>query len=397
MFDHILVRYGEINTKGQNRSQLEQMLMRNVQQAVRHWDSIRVRRISNRILVKLNGAPVDAVLEALVKVFGISSLSPVMVAPLDVDAIVAVANQLLDRMAVAPRTFKVEVRRGNKRFPMDSPTLTRHVGAALLASHPSLTVDVHQPEATVQIDVRDEGAFLYAEKIPGAAGLPVGMSGRVCALLSGGIDSPVAVWKAMKRGLKVDLVHFHSFPFTSERAQRKVEELTSTLASWSTDLNLHLVSLTQTQAAIQKSCPEQLRTIILRRMMFRICEAMARTKGWLALVTGDSLGQVASQTLEGIFAVDSVTSLSVLRPVGMEDKQDIIDAARHIGTFETSIQPYDDCCSLFAPKRPKTHPSLAEVVRGEDKLDVEQLIETALQSVETKKVAARTESPMQLT
>ncbi|GEO25065.1 putative tRNA sulfurtransferase [Alicyclobacillus acidoterrestris] len=388
MFDHILVRYGEINTKGQNRSQLERLLMNNVQQAVKAWEAVNVRRISSRILVQLNGTPAEPVLTRLTKVFGISSLSPVMAVRADVETITEAANQLFDKLPTVPRTFKVEVKRGNKRFVMDSPTLAGYVGEAVLSAHAGLIVDVHHPDATIHIDVRDEGAYLYAEKVEGAAGLPVGMSGRVCALLSGGIDSPVAVWKAMKRGLQVDLVHFHSFPFTSERAQRKVEELTSTLAEWSRDLNLHLISVTETQAAIQKSCPEALRTILLRRMMFRICEALAARRGWLALVTGDSLGQVASQTLEGIYAVDSATSLSVLRPVGMEDKQDIINVARRIGTFETSIQPYDDCCSIFAPRHPKTHPTLKEVERAEEKLDVQQLVDTALHSVEVKRISA---------
>lgn len=386
MYEHILVRYGEINTKGNNRSQLERLLLSNIQNALGQWPQIKVRRISSRTLVSLHGAPVEAVLGKLEKVFGIRSLSPVMAAPLDVAAITEVAAQVLEEARHLGSTFKVKVRRGNKQFPLDSMELARHVGGALAERFTELQVDVHEPNVTVHIDVRDDGAYVYADVVEGAGGFPVGMSGRVGALLSGGIDSPVAVWQAMRRGLVVDLVHFHSFPFTSERAQRKVEDLAKTLAGWSGSLNLNLVSLTQTQAAIRKSCPEGLRTILLRRMMFHISTALGKQYGWLAFVTGDSLGQVASQTLSGLHVVDEVTDLTIIRPLVTEDKLDIIRRAQAIGTYETSILPYDDCCSLFAPKRPKTQPKRDEVRLAEAELDVEGLIAAALQAVEVKKI-----------
>ncbi|WAH35546.1 tRNA uracil 4-sulfurtransferase ThiI [Alicyclobacillus dauci] len=392
MFDHILIRYGEINTKGNNRTQLERLLQRNVQEVLAPWPEIKVSRISSRILANLHGAPVADVLARLQRVFGISSVSPVAVAPLDIDAITRTAIKIVRQAQAGHRTFKVEVKRGNKRFVMDSLELASHVGGAILEAIPALVVDVHNPDIVVQIDVRDQGVYLYAEKLTGAGGLPLGMSGDVGGLLSGGIDSPVAVWQAMKRGLTVNLVHFHSFPFTSERAQRKVEDLVRTLAEWShVNLNLHLASVTEIQSAIQQSSPEYLRTILLRRMMFRIATELGHQRGWLALVTGDSLGQVASQTLEGLYVVDEATDLSVIRPLVTEDKLDIIARARAIGTYETSIQPYDDCCSLFAPRRPKTRPTLGEVIEAERKMDIPELVSRAVDTAEQKSIGRTSE------
>lgn len=384
MYDHILIRYGEINTKGQNRSSLEQILLRNVQSALRDWPQVKVSRISNRMLVQLHGAPTRPILDRLTRVFGISSMSPVALAPLDPDRITDVAIALMSNQAENARVFKVEVRRGNKRFPMDSPALARHVGGAILQAVQGTSVDVHQPDVVVQIDVRDQAAYLFVERVAGAGGFPIGMSGRGVGLLSGGIDSPVAIWQSLKRGMSVDLVHFHSYPFTSERALRKVDVLATCLASWSGPLRLHIVSMTETQTAIRQICPESLRTIILRRMMFRVCSEMAKKHRWLALVTGDSLGQVASQTMEAVYAVDAVTHLTVFRPLVMEDKLDIIAKAQKIDTYETSILPYDDCCSLFAPKHPKTHPTLLEVEEAEIGLDVTGLVHRAVASVELK-------------
>jgi tRNA uracil 4-sulfurtransferase len=328
VYDHILVRYGEINTKGNNRSQLERLLLSNIQATLTEWKVVKVSRISSRILVRLQGAPQDLVMSRLQKVFGISSMSPVVISGLQVEHITKTAISLLTSHAEKSLRFKVEVRRGNKRFEMNSPELATHVGGAILEKYPHFVVDVHDPETTVHIDVRDHDAYLYADKVEGAGGLPVGMSGAVGGLLSGGIDSPVAVWQSLKRGLSVDLVHFHSFPFTSERAQRKVEDLARTVAQWSKDLNLYLVSLTEVQSAIAKHCPEMLRTVLMRRMMFRISTELGRRFGWSGLVTGDSLGQVASQTLDAIHVVDRATDLSVFRPLVMEDKLDIIRRAK---------------------------------------------------------------------
>lgn len=381
MFDHILVRYGEISTKGQNRPKFEQILQRNVQSALTAWPNVKVRRISSRLLVQLHDTPAEPVLDRLKRVFGISSMSPVATASLDVQAITQMALQLMSTQVAEQRIFKVQVRRGNKQFPMNSMELAAHVGSSILEHVPGTVVDVHHPEVTVHIDVRDGDAYLYVSRVEGAGGFPAGMSGCAVGLLSGGIDSPVAIWQTLKRGMSVDLVHFHSAPFTSERALRKVESLAERISDWSGNLKLYVVSLTETQTAIRQICPESLRTVILRRMMFRICNEMALEHKWLALVTGDSLGQVASQTMEALYAVDAVTKLSVFRPLIMEDKLDIIRRAQAIDTYETSILPYEDCCSLFAPKRPKTHPSLAEVEDGETGLEIEGLVHRAVQSV----------------
>ncbi|GMA58766.1 hypothetical protein GCM10025858_32690 [Alicyclobacillus sacchari] len=283
-------------------------------------------------------------------------------------------------------TFKVEARRGNKQFPLDSPAIAREVGSAVLRALPEVRVDVHHPDLVLEVDVRKSQAYVYPRRVPGLGGFPIGMSGRAIALLSGGIDSPVAVWKAMKRGLSLDLVHFHSFPFTSERAQRKVEDLVEILAKWGGPLPLHLISVTEIQSEIRKHCPEGLRTVLLRRMMFRIATKLADELRGGALVTGDSLGQVASQTLSALNAVDAATNLTVIRPLATEDKLDIIDVAKRIGTYETSVQPFDDCCSLFAPRRPKTNPKLEEIDRAEAPLDVENLVAAAVASRECKRI-----------
>ncbi|GLG01131.1 putative tRNA sulfurtransferase [Alicyclobacillus hesperidum subsp. aegles] len=388
MYNHILIRYGELTTKGANRSDMEQILERNVRQALAEWPQVRVGRIHTRIVVELNGAPVEPALQKLQRVFGISSFSPVAVAPLDMKAICETAIQVVKHELAGKGAFKVEARRGNKQFPLDSPAIAREVGASVLRALPDTRVDVHQPDLVLEVDVRKAQAYVYPRRVPGLGGFPIGMSGRAIALLSGGIDSPVAVWKAMKRGLSLDLVHYHSFPFTSERAQRKVEDLVGILAKWGGRLPLHLISVTEIQAEIRKHCPESLRTVLLRRMMFRIATKLAAECRAGALITGDSLGQVASQTLSALNAVDAATTLTVIRPLATEDKLDIIDVAKRIGTYETSVQPFDDCCSLFAPRRPKTNPKLDEVDRAEERLDVENLVAAALDSRECKMIGA---------
>ncbi|TDY46679.1 thiamine biosynthesis protein ThiI [Alicyclobacillus sacchari] len=386
MYDHILIRYGELTTKGANRSDMEQILERNVRQAFVAWPQVRVGRIHTRIVVELHGVPVEPALQTLQHVFGISSFSPVAVASLDIEAICDTAIQVAKHELAGKGTFKVEARRGNKQFPLDSPAIAREVGSAVLRALPEVRVDVHHPDLVLEVDVRKSQAYVYPRRVPGLGGFPIGMSGRAIALLSGGIDSPVAVWKAMKRGLSLDLVHFHSFPFTSERAQRKVEDLVEILAKWGGPLPLHLISVTEIQSEIRKHCPEGLRTVLLRRMMFRIATKLADELRGGALVTGDSLGQVASQTLSALNAVDAATNLTVIRPLATEDKLDIIDVAKRIGTYETSVQPFDDCCSLFAPRRPKTNPKLEEIDRAEAPLDVENLVAAAVASRECKRI-----------
>ncbi len=376
MIHHILVRYGELSTKGNNRSDFEKRLVRNIERMIRPWPNAKVTRTSGRAVITLGSEEPGPILERLSHIFGIQSYSPVETANLDMADIADRAVNYLDaapNKAQGEKTFKVEVKRGNKRFPLTAPEIAAELGHILLTKRPDWKVNVHNPDVTIWVDVREEAAYIFSQKIRGCGGLPVGMSGRVGLLLSGGIDSPVAGWYSMKRGLIVDAVHFESYPFTSERALAKVQSLAQQLANYSGRLYLHQVSLTEIQSEIRKHCPEPLRTIIMRRMMVRIASQLALQQGWLALVTGDSIGQVASQTLEGIHVLDEVTTLPILRPLVTMDKLDIIQTSTAIGTYETSILPYDDCCSIFAPKSPKTRPTREDANRAEAELNISEL------------------------
>lgn len=387
----ILVRYGEIGLKGENRPAFENLLVRRVREALRGLAGLAVTKRPGRLLVSVGeGAPgawvVDAAGDRLARVFGIVSFSPAAETGLDPAEIEAAAVEALRRAAGGGEaTFKVEARRANKAFPMDSPTLARHLGGRLLQAVPGLRVDVHQPRITVNVEVRDH-AYVFTRVLPGPGGLPVGASGRAALLLSGGIDSPVAGWMAMKRGLELDAVHFHSPPFTSERSREKVADLCRVLARWGGRVTLHAVHFTEAQKAIYERCPADLGVPLMRRLMFRVAEAVARGRGGLALVTGESLGQVASQTLESLHAVNRVATVPVLRPLIGMDKAEIVDLARRIGTYEVSILPYEDCCTVFVPRHPRTRPSLEEVEAAEARLDVPGLVEGALARVETEEV-----------
>lgn len=389
----ILVRYGEIGLKGENRPAFENLLLRRLREALRGFSGLAVAKRPGRLLVRAGeegpGAPLlDAACDRLARVFGVVSLSPAAETALDPAEIEAAAVEAVRAAARgAGATFKVEARRANKAFPMDSPTLARHLGGRLLQAVPGLTVDVHRPEITVHVEVRDQ-AYVFTRVLPGPGGLPVGASGRAALLLSGGIDSPVAGWMAMKRGLELDAVHFHSPPFTSERSREKVADLCRILARWSGRVTLHAVHFTEAQKTIYQRCPAELGVPLMRRLMFRVAEAVTRRRGGLALVTGESLGQVASQTLESIHAVNRVASVPVLRPLIGMDKAEIVDLARRIGTYEVSALPYEDCCTVFVPRHPRTRPSLEEVEAAEARLDVPALVEGALAGVESEEFGA---------
>ncbi|ADU51392.1 thiamine biosynthesis/tRNA modification protein ThiI [Thermaerobacter marianensis DSM 12885] len=387
----LLVRYGEIGLKGRNRPQFEQALVRQVRRALAPWPGVAVYRTPGRVWVEPPaGTDATPLLEALQRVFGIVAVAPAEQVPLDLDAIAGAAQQVLEDALEAeagrpgtppgPRiTFKVEARRSNKRFPLTSLELNRELGNRLLAAHPELKVDVQRPRITVHVEVRHDGAYVYARSVPGPGGLPVGVTGRACALLSGGIDSPVAVWMAMKRGLSVIPVHFHSPPFTSERAREKVVDLTRVLARWGGAMPLWVVHFTEVQRAIQLECPPELTITLMRRMMFRIAERIAARERALALVTGESLGQVASQTLESIRTISAVATLPVLRPLIGMDKTEIVERARAIGTYDISILPYEDCCTLFVPAHPATRPRPEQAEAAEAVRDWEPLLAEALE------------------
>ncbi|CAM3828476.1 tRNA uracil 4-sulfurtransferase ThiI [Alicyclobacillus pomorum] len=391
MTQHIIVRYGEISLKGKNRAEFERILVRNMKQKLAGCKGVRIHHTGGRMMVESDETQVSNVLSRLQNVFGIVSLSPAKVTGLDVDQMsTAVVDTLSDAVKVDhARTFKIEVRRANKRFPMQSLELARVLGGRALQAVSDITVDVHHPDITVFVEVRDQEAMVYGTKVPAVGGMPVGSAGRVGLLLSGGIDSPVAGWLAMKRGAEVEAIHFHSYPFTSERALQKVEDLAQILADWGGRVHMHTVHFTDVQTEIRKHCPDSLGITIMRRMMLRIAEEIGRRRKLLALVTGESLGQVASQTLESMHVINAVTRWPVLRPLVAEDKVDIMRRARQIGTYETSILPYEDCCTLFVPKNPATRPKLAEVEEAERALAVERLVAEAVERTEMKTFTAR--------
>ncbi|MCG8401877.1 MAG: tRNA 4-thiouridine(8) synthase ThiI [Firmicutes bacterium] len=394
MYNTYLVRYGEIGLKGKNRPQFERRLMDNISRALKKLGPARVSRVYGRLLAESEAAPA-LVLEQLQRVFGIVGVSPVLRLPLEEEAIVAGALQALGDAAgglrpapETPVTFKVEARRSNKHFPLTSPELNGVVGGYLLENYPGLKVDVHDPVIKVRVEIREKNAFVYAADVPGVGGLPVGASGRALLLLSGGIDSPVAGWMAMKRGIEIEAVHFHSFPFTGEKSLEKVRDLCRILTNYTARIKLHVVHFTDIQKEIQAQSPEELRVTVMRRMMYRLSTRIAARREALALVTGESVGQVASQTLESLHVINQVTGLPVLRPLVGMDKQEIIQRAQQIGTFATSVLPYEDCCTLFLPKHPATRPNPEQAARAEEPLALEELLAGALERTAIEDIRA---------
>lgn len=378
-----LLRYGEIALKGHNQGFFIDTLARNVRRAVEDLGATEVRTAFGRIHVTVEADP-DQTADRLRRVFGVVSLSPIREVDLDLAGItseaVALTEDVLARRPEAA-TFKVDTRRAEKRFPLSSMETSSRVGRAIQDRFPRLRAQMRHPDLLLRIELRDR-AYLSTDTIPGPGGLPYGTGGRALALISGGIDSPVATWYAARRGMVVIPVHFYSFPFTSERSKEKVVDLCRVLASYTGPLDLWVIHFTEIQRAIQTSVPDALRVVVMRRMMMRVCERLAPRLGALALVTGESLGQVASQTLESIAAINAATTLPVLRPLIGADKTEIMAQAEAIGTYEISIRPYEDCCSLFLPAHPRTQPTLTEAARAEAALAVDALIAEALERSE---------------
>ncbi|WP_324716376.1 tRNA uracil 4-sulfurtransferase ThiI [Carboxydochorda subterranea] len=387
----VLVRYGEVGLKGSNRAWFERTLAGNLRRALRHVGPCHVEDLHGRLLVRPEALATDAGLDAMssaaARVFGVVGAVAAWETPLDIEAIREAARALV-RAALAssqggPLAFKVSARRSNRRFPMDSMEINRDVGADLLRLLGArLQVDVHRPALTVHVEVRDEAAYVYGNEQAGPGGLPIGVSGRALALVSGGIDSPVASWMAMKRGLYVDAVHFHAMPFTSEQARLKVLRLVSILAGWQGRMRVFVSRFTEVQKAIYANCPADLGVLLMRRMMVRIATRLAERHRYDALVTGENLGQVASQTVPSMAVVEAVSGRIVLRPLLAWDKSEIVDVARRIGTYETSIEPYEDCCTLFVARHPQTRPRFDRVEEAESKLDVDGLVDQALEQTE---------------
>jgi len=388
-YDVILIRYGELALKGKNRDLFEEALVRNVKSILRSFPEIKVRRNYGRMYVELNGEDADAVMERLQRVFGISSFSPTVQVEQDEEVIKQRALELIQQIKPEPKTFRVETRRADKRFPKTSMEMSRSVGTHILRNMPAIKVDVHQPEAVVNVEIRAEGTYISSQTIPGPGGLPVGASGKVLLLLSGGIDSPVAGWMMMKRGVTLEAIHFHSYPFTSERSLEKVRDLAHKLTRWGGTIRLHVVPFTEIQTAIRQKCPEDYLITIMRRFMMRISQQIAEKTGALALATGESLGQVASQTLESMNTINQVVSIPILRPLIGMDKTEITEISRRIDTYELSILPFEDCCTIFTPKNPVTRPKPHVAARFEEKLDVDALVADAVNRTEVEEITTK--------
>ena len=373
----LLVRYGEIFLKWLNRPYFMRALVHRVQQAVSGLHAHAVLH-DGRILVT-GCADAEEAAERVTKVFGVHSVCPaVEMDKDDFEAIAAEAVRLMDGLS---GTFRVTARRSDKTYPMDSPEICMELGHRILQQRSDLTVDLHQPQHVLNVEIRDK-AYLYVRVIPAVGGMPVGTGGRAALLLSGGIDSPVAGWMIAKRGVELSAVHFHSFPYTSERAKEKVLDLARILAGYCGPIRVHVVPFTHIQTEIHEKCPEEYTTLIMRCFMMRIAQACAEQDGCQALITGESLGQVASQTMEALGATNSVVTLPVFRPLIGFDKSEIISVAERIGTYETSCLPYEDCCTVFTPKHPATKPKMEKLIESEKHLDGEALIAEALAGVE---------------
>ncbi len=384
MNEIILLKLGEMVLKGLNRHSFEDKLQANIYRRINGFGKFRVytRQSTTYVEPMEDSCDTDAAWEALKKVFGVVGLSRARACEKDKDAILRACQEYLGDKLSQARTFKVETKRADKTFPMTSIQLSQYVGGELDELYPNLKVDVHHPELTVYVEVRDYAAFVHADPDPGAGGLPVGINGRAVSLLSGGIDSPVASWMIAKRGVALEMVHFFSYPYTSPEAKEKVLDLARLLTPWCGHLTVHVVPFTAIQEELRRSCPEELFTFLMRRFMMRISQEVARRCGAKALVPGESLGQVASQTMEAMALTGAVVDLPVLRPcVGM-DKEEIVRVARKIGTFETSILPYEDCCTVFTPRHPRLRPLPGEVQAAEEKLDVDALVQAAVDGIE---------------
>lgn len=384
-YDMLLLRFGEFTLKGKNRGRFEKSVLNHIRRVLKPFPNAVIVKEYGRLYVELNGESPEALIQVLKKVFGLVSISPVRVCPSELDRIIETAVDMVGQRNLAGEvTFKVHARRVWKKFPHSSQEMNHLVGSPLLRTYPQLKVQVKQPDMELRVEIRENGTYVYYEVIPGAGGYPLGTNGKAMLLLSGGIDSPVAGWSAMRRGLEIECVHFYSFPYTSQLAKEKVMELTRLLSGFTGRIKLHLVPFTDVQTSFVGVGQDNLMITFMRRAMLRIASALAEREGALAIVTGDSLGQVASQTLPSMNVIGRATELPLLRPLVMMDKNDIINIATDIGTYETSILPYEDCCTLFVPKSPTTNPNLKVVEKVEASLtDLPGLIEAAIQNTET--------------
>lgn len=382
----IMAKYGEIALKGLNKSSFENLLIRNIKRRLANVGNFEVTRRQSTIYIEPldDKADLDLAVKKVCNVFGIAAVQRSGVFPKDINQIVKQGVPYLKDALSKVRSFKVEAKRADKSFPLTSPEIQQELGGALSEAYPHLITDLHSPDITVMVEIRDKGAYVNAQKIQAVGGMPVGSNGEALLLLSGGIDSPVAAYMMAKRGLRVDAIHFQSPPYTSERALMKVETLCEKLTEYCGDIRFYCVPFTEIQEALRDHCDGDYFTVIMRRLMLRIANNICRKKRCGALITGESVGQVASQTLSAIRCTDKAADFPVLRPLVGMDKKEIVEIARKIDTFETSILPYEDCCTVFTPKHPKTKPLLRDVEAEEAKFDFQPLIEKAIDGIVVK-------------
>lgn len=383
----ILVRYGEISLKGLNRNYFIDLLVRNIRSTLNYLESVKVKKFQGRIIVYLDDRELEAGLASVQKVFGIVSVSPAVVVE---SKMAAIEGAVLEEASTRDfQSFRITAKRSDKSFPMKSPDIGKHLGGVVLKAYNgrNISVDMHHPDLNISVEVREE-TYIYSQIIPCNGGLPVGCSGKSALLLSGGIDSPVAGYMMAKRGIQPICVYFHSFPFTSDRAKEKVIDLAKIVAQYVGRMDLYVVPFTEIQTTIVELCPERQTTIIIRRYMMRIAQEIAKRNGAGSLITGESLGQVASQTQEGLAATNAVVDLPVLRPLIGMDKQEIVEIAQKIGTFETSILPYEDCCTIFVPKHPETKPKVSVIAQSETEMEkvAAPMIEKAIAEAEVIRI-----------
>ena len=380
MHEIILCKLGEIVLKGLNRHSFEMKLMSNIRRRTQRYGKFKIYSRQSTIYVEPveETCDLDAAYDACKKVFGIIAIARAVPCAKEKEAIFNTAKEYLAPALLAAKSFKVESKRSDKSFPMGSIQLSQWVGGALHDAFPHLIVDVHDPELTVHLEVREDAAYVHGPAEAAAGGLPIGMGGHAVSLLSGGIDSPVSSYMIAKRGVQLELLHFASPPYTSEQAREKVLQLAQELTVWCGRLTVHVVPFTEIQEEIRRKCPEDHFTLIMRRFMMRLGDRLAHELACKAIVTGESLGQVASQTIQALVVSDDVATLPVLRPLIGMDKEEIVRIARHVGTFDTSILPYEDCCTVFTPRHPKTKPNLEEVREYEAALDIDALCDRAL-------------------
>lgn len=390
MDEIILIKLGEMVLKGLNRNVFEATLLRNIRRRLNNLGGFDIKSAQSTVYVTpREGADLDTAVEKVSKIFGIAAFSRACIVKKEMPAILEAAQEYLKTELLGAKTFKVESKRADKSFPLKSPEISADVGEYLLNQFSHLTVDVHNPDITVRVEVRDFGAYVHGQPIRGAGGIPVGTGGNAAILISGGIDSPVAAWTMAKRGLELTAIHFASPPYTSERAEQKVADLLTKVSEYSGRMNMFTVPFAKVQEEIMAKCPEEFFTIIMRRFMMRVSEKIAVNEHCSALITGESLGQVASQTLQAIVCTDQAAEMPVFRPLIGMDKIDIIDISRKIDTFDISIQPFEDCCTVFTPKHPRTRPDLQAILEAERQLDCDALIEECVRNVKLTKITPK--------